>query len=258
MAADERTDVERLAGLMLTSNRCVVFTGVRLGATEETEAAAAGSAWSDTASLEVLLTEPTRFWEHWLPRALQASKRVASPAHHAIVRLEAAGVVTGLITQAVDHLHAKAGSRDVVEVHANVLSCRCTRCKEVYGLAETASLVTGSVDGVPRCTLTECGYPLRPTGTLWGEPLVEAALTRAWDMAAATDLFVLLDVQLRTMPMSLLPSVPLRTGVPVVLVGITPTQYDRYATMMVRRVSPGVIIGVADLIAPGPGEDPAA
>lgn len=257
MVADERTDVERLAGLMLASDHCVMLTGVRLGATEETEAAA-GSSWSDTASLEVLLTEPTRFWEYWLPRALDASTRVPTPAHHAITRLEAAGVVTGLITQAVDHLHAKAGSPDVVEVHANVLSSRCTRCGEVYGLAETASLVAGSADGVPRCTLTECGYPLRPTCTLWGEPLVEVALTRAWDMAAATDLFVVLDTQLRTAPMALLPSVPLRKGVPVVMVGVTPTQYDRYAEMVVRRASPEVIIGVADLIVPGPGADPVA
>ena len=45
----------------------------------------------------------------------------------------------GLITQAVDDLHRKAGSPEVVEVHANVMSCRCDRCRDVYALAEVAS-----------------------------------------------------------------------------------------------------------------------
>ncbi|MBM3635298.1 MAG: hypothetical protein FJW99_08490 [Actinobacteria bacterium] len=248
MADDLDADIRALADLLAQSDRCVAMTGVRLGATEETEAKAAGSAWGEAASLEVLLTEPARFWDNWLPRAVEASQREVTEAHVALGRLEAAGVIKAIITQAVDHLHGKAGEGDLIEVHANVLSCRCTRCDDVYALSEVRGLAAASDDGVPRCTRDGCGYPLRPTGTLWGEPLVEQAIIRAWDMAAWSDLFLVIDTQLRTDPMAMLPSVPLRHGSKLAIVGTTRTHYGRYATLIIPRPSPEVLPGVADLL----------
>ena len=246
--SDLDEDIRKLADLLAGSERCVAMTGVRLGATEDTEAKAAGVAWGEFASLEVLLTEPTRFWREWLPRAIEASQREVTPAHAALAQLQDAGVIKAIITQAVDHLHGKAGDGDLIEVHANVLSCRCTRCDDVYALSEVQALADASGDGVPRCTREGCGYPLRPTGTLWGEPLVENAIIRAWDMAAWCDLFLILDTQLRTDPMAMLPSVPLKRGSKVAIVGTTRTHYDRYAKLVIPRPAPEVIPGVAAIL----------
>ena len=246
--SDLDEDIRKLADLLAGSERCVAMTGVRLGATEDTEAKAAGVAWGEFASLEVLLTEPTRFWREWLPRAIEASQREVTPAHAALAQLQDAGVIKAIITQAVDHLHGTAGDGDLIEVHANVLSCRCTRCDDVYALSEVQVLVDASGDGVPRCTREGCGYPLRPTGTLWGEPLVENAIIRAWDMAAWCDLFLILDTQLRTDPMAMLPSVPLKRGSKVAIVGTTRTHYDRYAKLVIPRPAPEVIPGVAAIL----------
>ena len=96
MADDLDEDIQRLADLLGQSERCVALTGVRLGATEDTEAKAAGSAWGEFASLEVLLTEPARFWDNWLPRALEASRREVTEAHRALARLEGAGVIKAI------------------------------------------------------------------------------------------------------------------------------------------------------------------
>ena len=254
MADDLDDDIRRLADLLGQAERCVAMTGVRLGATEDTEAKAAGSAWGEAASLEVLLAEPARFWDNWLPRALEASRREVTPTHEALARLQQAGVIHAIITQAVDHLHGRAGGGEVIEVHANVLSCRCTRCDDVYALSEVQGLLDAAADGVPRCTRKGCNYPLRPTGTLWGEPLVEDAIIRAWDMAAWCDLFLILDTQLRTDPMAMLPSVPLKRGAKVAIVGTTRTRYDRYAKLVIPRPAPKEIPGVADLLAPGPAD----
>ena len=254
MADDLDDDIRRLADLLGQAERCVAMTGVRLGATEDTEAKAAGSAWGEAASLEVLLAEPARFWDNWLPRALEASRREVTPTHEALARLQQAGVIHAIITQAVDHLHGRAGGGEVIEVHANVLSCRCTRCDDVYALSEVQGLLDAAADGVPRCTRKGCNYPLRPTGTLWGEPLVEDAIIRAWDMAAWCDLFLILDTQLRIDPLAMLPSVPLKRGAKVTIVGTTRTHYDRYAKLVIPRPAPEVIPGVADLLAPGPAD----
>jgi NAD-dependent deacetylase len=245
-------DARALAGALLEAERAVVLTGLRLGGPEERDLTHARGEWAARASLEAFLTEPARFWDYFYPAALTVAEREPTADHLALARLQRAGAVGALITQAVDRLHARAGSTDVVEVYGTLLTERCERCGERYGLPEVGALIAAAPDGVPRCTTAGCAYPLRPEGTLWGEPLPRAAVERAWELAAEADAFVVLDSDLRTAPISLLPSVPLTRGVPLVVVGATPTQYDRYARILVRAPSAGLLSAVADLIAPEP------
>jgi NAD-dependent deacetylase len=248
--AAQASDLEALAAALLGAERAVVLTGLRLGGPERLDLTHANGEWARRASLEAFLTEPSRFWEYFYPTALAIAARRPGPAHEAIARLQRSGAVSALITQAVDRLHARAGSTDVVEVHGTVLTERCERCGERYGLPEVGALIGAAPDGVPRCTTPGCRYPLRPEGTLWGEPLPRAAIERAWELAAEADAFFVLDSDLRTAPISLLPSVPLTRGAPLVVIGETPTQYDRYAALVVRTPSAGLITAVAELIAP--------
>lgn len=250
--APQASDPEALAAAFLAADRAVVLTGLRLGGPESLDLTHAHGEWAQRASLEAFLTEPTRFWEYFHPTALSIATRTPTPAHDAIARLERAGVISSLITQSVDRLHSRAGSPDPVEVYGTVLVMRCERCGERYGLPEIGALIEGAGDGVPRCTSSGCEYPLRPEGTLWGEALPRPAVERAWELAAAADAFFVLDSDLRTAPISLLPSVPLTRGAPLVLIGETPTQYDRYAHMVVRSSGDDLITAVADRIAPGP------
>jgi NAD-dependent deacetylase len=251
--AAQASDLEALAAALLGAERAVVLTGLRLGGPERLDLTHANGEWARRASLDAFLTEPSRFWEYFYPTALAIAGRRPGPAHEALARLQRSGAVSALITQAVDRLHARAGSTNVVEVHGTVLTERCERCGERYGLPEVGALIGAAPDGVPRCTTAGCRYPLRPEGTLWGEPLPRAAIERAWELAAEADAFFVLDSDLRTAPISLLPSVPLTRGVPLVVIGETPTQYDRYAAMVVREPSAGPIAAVAELIAPAGG-----
>jgi NAD-dependent deacetylase len=248
--APQASDPEALAATFLEAERAVVLTGLQLGGPESRDLTHADGEWARRASLEAFLTEPGRFWEYFYPTALRIAAREPGPAHEAIARLQRAGVITNLITQAVDRLHVRAGSPDPVEVYGTVLICRCERCGERYVLPEVGALIGASADGVPRCTTPGCGYPLRPEGTLWGESLPRAAIERAWEIAADADAFFVLDSDLRTAPISLLPSVPLTRGAPLVLVGEEATQYDRYAQTVIRAPSTQVIVAVADLIVP--------
>lgn len=250
MATHELPAHERVAATLLAASDVVVLTGLRLGERESADLTHAQGEWARRASLEALLTDPASFWEFAYPAAVELSERVPGPGHRALARLQRSGIVSALITQAVDHLHAKAGSTDVVEVHGNVLTARCPRCDERYGLAEVAPLMEVAGDGVPRCTNEGCGFPLRPAGTLWGEPLIEPAVRRAWELATRADCFVVIDCDLRTVPMSLLPSVPLTRNVPLVMLGETRTQYDRYSHILLREPSEPLIVALADLIAP--------
>ena len=250
MAAPQLSAHQRVAAALLGAEHVVALTGLRLGHPEERDLTHARGAWARHASLEALLTDPASFWRFAYPAAVTIAGRVPQPAHFALARLQQAGFITALVTQAVDHLHTAAGSSDVVEVHGNLLTARCARCGEIYGLAEVKRAMDAAGDGVPRCTAPGCAFPLRPTGTLWGEPLIEDAVRRAWELATSADCFVVIDSDLRTVPMSLLPSVPLTRNVPLVMIGETATQYDRYAHVLVRERSEPVLTAVADLIAP--------
>lgn len=243
-------DPEALAAALLEAERAVVLTGLRLGGRESLDLTHGRGEWARRASLEAFLTEPGRFWEYFYPTALRIAARTPGPGHAAIARLERAGLIAALVTQAVDRLHARAGSPDPIEVYGTVLVMRCERCEERYGLPEVGEMIAAAPDGVPRCTTPGCGYPVRPEGTLWGEPLPRAAVEAAWERAAEADVFVVLDSDLRTAPISLLPSVPLTRGAPLYLAGETPTQYDRYAARVVRAPGAGLIAAVADLVAP--------
>jgi NAD-dependent deacetylase len=251
--APQASDPEALAAALLAADRAVVLTGLRLGGRESLDITHGRGEWARRASLEAFLTEPGRFWEYFHPTALAIAERVPGPAHDAIVRLERAGLVASLITQSVDRLHSRAGSADPVEVYGTVLVMRCERCEERYGLPEVGRMRAAADDGVPRCTTPGCDYPVRPEGTLWGEPLPRRAVEAAWERAAEADLFVVLDSDLRTAPISLLPSVPLTRGAPLHLAGETPTQYDRYAARVSRGPGADLITAVADLVAPAGG-----
>lgn len=208
------------------------MTGLGLGWPSDVDVSRLRREWTTRASLDALMTEPTRFWEYLHPAALEVGERRPNAAHQALSRMQRAGYVAHHITQAVDRLHQKAGSIDVVEVYGNLLTAHCGRCGERYGMTEVGPLIAAAGDGVPRCTNADCDFPLRPTGTLWGEPLPPVAVQEAWEIAGTGDLFVAIDCDLRTAPIALLPSVPLTRKTTLFLVGEDVTQYDRYATVV--------------------------
>ena len=210
----------------------MVLSGLALGWPDDRDRKEVHREWTARASLDALLTEPRRFWEYFYPASLEVTKREPTDAHEALAKMQRAGHIAHHITQAVDRLHQKAGSVDVVEVYGNLLSVHCGRCGEPYGVPEVGPLLEQSTDGIPRCSNEGCEFPLRPSGTLWGEPLPPVAVQEAWELAATGDLFVAFDCDLRTAPLSLLPSVPLTKKTPLVLVSTTPSQYDRYSRVI--------------------------
>jgi NAD-dependent deacetylase len=244
-------ELDQLTAALLGADQTVVLAGQRLDPEGIAGAAKARDEWTRHADLDILTADPRRFWEHFLPAARSAAARAPSAAHLALVRLQAAGTIAAIVTQASDGLLERAGAHNVVEIYGNVLSVRCERCGERYGLDEAAALVAGSADDIPRCTTTDCAFPLRPAGTLWNETLPRDAVEHAWDLAAECDLLVIIDSDLRTVPISLLPSVPLTRGAGVILIGATPTHYDRYARQVLRvPASAETLTAVADRIAP--------
>lgn len=133
----------------------------------------------DLATPEAFARNPNLVWEWYEMRRALIRDAEANAAHRALARLTAATVVT----QNVDGLHERAGSRDIIELHGNIFRVRCTR--------ENATSVREGVLGdiPPRC---ECGAIVRPDVVWFGEMLPENAVARA--SAAVTEADLLLVI----------------------------------------------------------------
>lgn len=152
-------------------------------------------------------------------------------AHQALVRLEEQGRLRAIVTQNTDGLHAKAGSRNVLEVHGNVHTWRCEDCRAEGPMAEAVARVRAG-DPDPRCP--RCGGIIRATTILFGEELDRQVQADAFAAAEECDLLLAVGTSLTVHPVAGLVSVAGSTGARIVIVNGEPTPYDRRADAVVR------------------------
>jgi NAD-dependent deacetylase len=178
------------------------------------------------AHIDVFRRDPERFWHFYGHRFQTLEDKEPNGAHRALARLQDEGLVSAVITQNIDRLHAKAGSRDLVEVHGSIARSSCQTCREAYPLGDVRARQAADPAGIPRC---DCGQPLKPDVVLFGEYLPVAALTRAEHLAADADLMLCIGSSLEVYPVAQLPQITLDTGGKVAIITQGPTPYDRRA-----------------------------
>jgi NAD-dependent deacetylase len=175
--------VEAIRGLK--PKKIVVFTGAGISADSGIPTFRGNDGlWrqfraEDLATPEAFARDPLLVWEWYEMRRNIIRAAAPNAAHLAIAGLDDAIVVT----QNVDGLHARAGSRDVVELHGNIFRVRCTT-------DDTASLREAAFDALPpRC---RCGSLLRPDVVWFGEMLPEEAVERASNAMMTADLLLVI------------------------------------------------------------------
>src|SRR5256886_11891737 len=146
----------------------------------------AGGLWEqhrieDVATPEGFLRNPPLVWRFYSERRLQAAQVLPNPAHHALARLgDFLGQDLFVCTQNVDPLHERAGSRDVLHMHGELLRTRCSGCERPSFADDRAYL-----ERAPRC---ECGALLRPDVVWFGE--IPKGMEEIGAAVASCDLFV--------------------------------------------------------------------
>ena len=112
--------------------------------------------------------------------------------HIKLAELEKAGKLKGVITQNIDGLHQKAGSKEVLELHGSVLRNHCTRCGKFYGL----DAILNST-GVPKCT---CGGTIKPDVVLYEEGLDSETIEKSVNYIANADVLIIGGTSLTVYP----------------------------------------------------------
>ena len=166
-----------------------------------------------------------------------------NPAHLALAELEKRGILSAIVTQNIDGLHQKAGSRHVIELHGTVLRNFCTRCRKTVDGIEP---ILNSV-GVPRCA---CGGVLKPQVVLYGESLPVDAIEDAVASIARADLLIIGGTSLAVYPAA--GFVQDYRG-PLVIINRSPTPMDWRADLLIDAPIGQTFAAVMKLLDPPQG-----
>ncbi|MDR2149894.1 MAG: NAD-dependent protein deacylase [Spirochaetaceae bacterium] len=176
--------------------------------------------------IEYFDTDPSFYYQAAREFIYNLDEKKPSLVHNALSLLEEQGLVKALITQNIDFLHQRAGSKKVIEVHGSPSRHYCRRCGYTNDdFAGIAALVKAG--SLPLCK--NCSAVLKPSITFFGESLPQKALHEAQQEAKKADFMLVLGTSLTVYPAAALPQITLQEGGEIAIINAGATSLDRYA-----------------------------
>jgi len=160
-------------------------------------------------SYEVFLADPKRWWEERLtgPSLLgDLEEAMPNSGHYALAELEELGLLQCVITQNVDALHEKAGTKNLIEYHGSLLKLRCASCSSRFTRDEfdLEELMRGN-QLPPHCP--KCGGVVKTDGVAFGEPIPSDVAHRSLEEAWKCDLMLICGTSAVVYPFAQLPRI---------------------------------------------------
>ncbi len=177
----------------------------------------------DMLSRDMFFNHPQDFYDYY-QNNLNCLKAQPNITHKFLKKLEEKGKDVTIVTQNIDGLHTKAGSKKVYEIHGTVYENHCLRCHKFY----TADYVF-NFKGIPTC---ECGGIIKPDVVLYGEVLPDSFLT-AQEAIKNAQMMIVAGTSLTVEPASSL--VRLFKGKYLVIINNEATFYDNYANLVIHE-----------------------
>ncbi len=239
--------IRELAELIRASQPCVVLTGA--GVSTESgvpDFRSPTGIWAEFdpreyGTIGAFRRDPEKVWRFYAPRFAMLTAAEPNSAHLALAALERRGLVRAVVTQNIDLLHERAGSREVVEVHGSIRTSSCPACGAGYPLAEVVPLI--EAHGSPPCGA--CGAILKPDVVFFDEAMPLGAMERATALAEAAGLLLVVGSSLEVYPVADLPRATLAAGGMVAVLNRTPTWADGRAELVLRGSAGEVLDAVA-------------
>jgi NAD-dependent deacetylase len=250
-----QTSIEFAADLFRQSKHAVVLSGAGLSTPSgipDFRSTGTGL-WSrdeplEVASLSTFRAYPEIFYKWFRPLATQIFYARPNPAHDALSGLETAGRLNSIITQNIDILHQKAGSKNVIEVHGTMRTLSCAQC--YHQVAADPYIAPFAEQGViPHCP--QCGYVLKPDVILFGEQLPQSAWFRAQQEARACDLMMVVGSSLEVLPVAGLPMQALDRGAHLIVINNTETYINIRADVAIMEDVATIIPAIAERVING-------
>jgi len=236
--------VQRLAELLKRRRPCVVLTGAGIS-TESgiPDFRSADGIWAqydpaEVADIDALRRDPARVWEFYALRLDALSRAEPNDGHRALAELEERGFVRAVVTQNIDGLHQRAGSREVVEVHGSLREAECIHCGVRVPMED-------AVASLPLPPCPECAEILKPGVVMFGELLPARAIESAQELAAEAGLLLVVGSSLEVHPVAGLPGETLAGGGALAIVNRGGTPWDSRADLVIDAAAGETLRGLA-------------
>ena len=238
--------VRRLAELIRERQPCVVLTGA--GVSTESgipDFRSPTGIWArydpmEYASIDAFLADPVKVWDFYARRLDMLARAEPNAAHHALARLEEAGWVSAVVTQNIDRLHERAGSRTVIEVHGSIRTSSCLSCYTRVPFDEVVQLLDDAA--APPCPT--CGRVLKPDVVMFGEAMPRVATDRAYELARDAALMLVVGSSLEVWPVAGLPL----EAASFAVINRGPTALDGEAVLKIDAPAGETLAAVAELL----------
>jgi len=230
--------IRRIVDLILGAEYCVALTGAGISTESgipdfrtpgkglwEKLPAEAFSAWA-------FRTNPKSLYKHGMAMFEKLLAAKPNPAHNMLAILEEKGLLKAVITQNIDGLHHKAGSKKVFEIHGHLRTGTCMKCGKKHKMDEIMKkLKEGELP--PKCN--DCKKAIKPDIVLFGDRLPPEEYGKSLDVARRCDLMLVLGSSLVVTPASDLPAVALGSGAKLVIMNKMATGYDGEAEVVIQE-----------------------
>jgi len=232
------TDIKGAAELILGAESAVALTGAGISTPSGIpDFRSLGSGlWEiynpmEVASLNAFRYNPEKFFEWARPLASKILTAKPNEAHYALARLEAEGFITGIITQNIDNLHLRAGSKKVLEIHGHMRNATCINCFHKVTISDQ---IQNFVDKriIPHCE--KCDGILKPDFVLFGEQLPFEIVKDARKLIHSSDLILILGSSLEVVPVAYYPVDALNAGAYLIIINHEPTYLDERANFVIH------------------------
>jgi NAD-dependent deacetylase len=195
------------------------------------------------AHIDAFRRDPSAYWARAIDpnRSLNFEDVQPNEGHKAVSKLEQMGKLIAVITQNVDGLHQKAGNKEVVELHGSVMGAHCLSCGAQYTRATVLERVRAG-ENPPICAEPNCRGLIKSNTILFGEPLPQDALMRAYELCGLCDLMLVLGSSLVVYPAAQLPNVASRSGAKLIKINLDETEKDYLFDIVFNQVRIGDVL----------------
>lgn len=187
------------------------------------------------------MRRPETFYDFYRT-TIVCSDAEPNAAHKALAKLEQLGKLKAVVTQNIDGLHQKAGSKAVYELHGTIMKNNCMKCGEFYDLDYVVKGI--EENKVPRCA--KCGGIVKPDVVLYEEGLDDWTIRKSVDAIRKADVLIIGGTSLNVYPAA--GFINYYHGNKLILINKSSTPYDSHADLLIHD-SIGKVLGacVADL-----------
>jgi len=238
--------LERAAEIILSSRYLIALTGAGISAESGIPTfRGKGGLWEkyrpeELATPEAFARNPKLVWEWYAWRINLIQNAQPNPAHIALAELEKLGVLKVVITQNVDNLHERAGTKNLIKIHGDIFTVWCIKCSYEEKISETPR------DLPIRCP--KCGGLMRP-GVVWfGEPIPPNVLTRVYEEAERADAILVIGTSGVVMPAGAIPRIVKGNGGKIIEINIEETVITPIADVSLRGKAGEILPSVLEII----------